>query len=262
MGQSSNATKSGHPRIPQTISRLALSGFGVAILASSAAIIAGIGSQLNWWHFKTGFTFLSWAAYAGLVAMVLSLGAVIITWPGSFKRGLFWAVAGLLISFLVVGVPRIWKHLVMQVPPIHDISTDLENPPHFVAILPLRQDAPNSADYGGPEIAAQQRAAYPDVKPLMLDEPADRVLDFALLAAFDLGWKIVDVKLDEGRLEATDTTFWFGFKDDVVVRVTPTNGGSRLDIRSVSRVGQSDVGTNARRIQAFLNRVEQMNSHG
>ena len=250
MGQSSNAT--------QSTSCLAISGFWLAVLASLTAMAAGLGSQFHLWHYRTGFTILTWAAYSGLVAMVLSLGALLVTWPGHSKRGLFWAVTGLLISLLVVGVPRIWKQIVLQVPPIHDISTDLEKPPHFLAILPLRQDAPNEADYGGPEIADQQRTAYPNLKPVMLDYPPDRVLDFAILAAVDLGWKIIDVNTKAGRLEATDTTFWFGFTDDVVVRVSPQNGGSRLDVRSVSRVGQSDVGTNVRRIRTFLAKVQQM----
>ncbi len=68
-----------------------------------------------------------------------------------------------------------------------------------------------------------------------------------------MGWKIVDENQAEGRIEATATTRWFGFKDDVVIRIAPSGGnGSRVDVRSVSRVGRSDVGTNARRIRAFL----------
>jgi len=74
----------------------------------------------------------------------------------------------------------------------------------------------------------------------------------ALAVARDMGWQIIDSNPSEGRIEATDTTFWFGFKDDIVVRVRPTQNGSRIDVRSVSRVGRSDVGTNARRIQKFL----------
>ena len=82
--------------------------------------------------------------------------------------------------------------------------------------------------------------------------PPDRALARAEAAARALGWKIVAAAPGQGRLEATATTRWFGFKDDVVVRVTPASGGSRVDIRSVSRVGKSDLGVNARRIRAFL----------
>lgn len=136
---------------------------------------------------------------------------------------------------------------------IHDITTDTENPPVFVSILALRKDAPNSATYGGPEIAAQQHAAYPDIRPLVSDLPPERAFERSRSVARQMGWDIVDENPAEGRIEATATTRWFGFKDDVVVRIAPAAGdGSRVDIRSVSRVGRSDVGTNARRIRTFL----------
>ena len=140
-------------------------------------------------------------------------------------------------------------------PFIHDVTTDLENPPPFVAILPLRASAPNTAEYGGPEVAAQQRAGYPDLGPLTLQVPPEQAFSRALAAGRDMGWEIVANEPTEGRIEATATTLWFGFKDDVVVRVTPTNGGSRIDVRSVSRVGKSDVGANAERITAYLARI-------
>lgn len=136
---------------------------------------------------------------------------------------------------------------------IHDITTDTENPPVFVSVLALRKDAPNSATYGGPEIAAQQHAAYPDIRPLVSDLPPERAFERSRSVARQMGWDIVDENPAEGRIEATATTRWFGFKDDVVVRIAPAAGdGSRVDIRSVSRVGRSDVGTNARRIRTFL----------
>lgn len=136
---------------------------------------------------------------------------------------------------------------------INDITTDTENPPVFVSVLALRKNAPNSATYGGPKIAAQQHAAYPDIRPLISDLPPARAFERSLSVARQMGWKIVDENPAEGRIEATATTRWFGFKDDVVLRIAPAAGnGSRVDIRSVSRVGRGDVGTNARRIRTFL----------
>jgi uncharacterized protein (DUF1499 family) len=143
------------------------------------------------------------------------------------------------------------------VPPIHDITTDTQEPPRFVAILPLRKDAPNSAEYAGAVIAAQQQAAYADLKPLVLNIPVEQAFNKALAAARDMGLEIVEAKPVEGRIEATDTTFWFGFKDDVVVRIKPVDQGSRIDVRSLSRVGKSDVGTNAERIRAYFERIRQ-----
>jgi uncharacterized protein (DUF1499 family) len=139
-----------------------------------------------------------------------------------------------------------------SVPRIHDITTDTERPPEFAALRAVRERSPNGAAYGGPEVAAQQKQGYPDIVPAFLPVPPDRALARAEAAARALGWETVAVAPAEGRLEATASTRWFGFKDDIVVRVTPAPGGSRVDIRSVSRVGKSDLSANARRIRAFL----------
>jgi uncharacterized protein (DUF1499 family) len=119
-------------------------------------------------------------------------------------------------------------------------------------VLPRRHGAPNPADHGGTALAAQQRAGYPDLAPGRFTAPPDRVFARALDVARGLGWEIVATAPAEGRLEATDRTRWFGFRDDVVVRVRPDGAGTRVDIRSVSRVGRSDLGTNARRIRGFV----------
>ena len=137
-------------------------------------------------------------------------------------------------------------------PYIHDVTTDTERPPEFAALRAVRERSPNGAAYGGPEVAAQQKQGYPDIVPVLLPMPPDRALARAEAAARALGWEIVATAPAEGRIEATATTRWFGFKDDIVVRVTPAPGGSQVDIRSVSRVGRSDLGANARRIRAFL----------
>jgi uncharacterized protein (DUF1499 family) len=147
------------------------------------------------------------------------------------------------------------RQVAQQVPPIHDITTDTEDPPRFAAVLPLRKNATNPVDYGGPEIAAQQHTAYPDIQPLTLPIPRHQAFVQALQTAEAMGWAIVATNPGEGQIEATDTTFWFGFKDDIVVRVQARGDGSRVDVRSVSRVGKSDVGTNAQRIRAYSRRL-------
>jgi len=148
---------------------------------------------------------------------------------------------------------RRWYRMAKAVLMIHDITTDTENPPEFVSILPLRKDASNPAEYGGPEIAAKQHAAYPDIRPLTVGISPSRGYEAALATARRMNWRIVDGNPSERRIEAVATTRWFGFRDDIVIRISPApNGGSVLDIRSVSRVGLSDIGTNARRIRTFL----------
>lgn len=236
------------------VSIIAVTGFILALVAGLGAILAGWGSRLGWWSFRVGFAILGGAAFLGATAAVVSLVGTILARPSRGRGGLGLAVVGLLVGLSVAGVLWQWRETAQRVPAIHDITTDPDNPPGFVAILPLRKDAPNPAAYGGPDIAAQQRAAYPEVVPAKLDLPPAEAFKRALAAARRMRWDIVDADEAQGRIEATDTTFWFGFKDDIVVRVTPMPGGqgSRIDVRSVSRVGRSDIGANARRIKAYL----------
>jgi uncharacterized protein (DUF1499 family) len=165
---------------------------------------------------------------------------------------MFAAGVALIIGGLVAGTPWHMKHTAQQVPAIHDITTDINDPPRFVAIATIRKDAPNSIEYGGPAIAAQQQEAYPDIKPMSLSIPADQAFARAREAAQMMKWDIVSVDPAAGLIEATDTTFWFGFKDDIAIRLRPVGDHTIVDVRSVSRVGKSDVGANARRIRAYL----------
>jgi uncharacterized protein (DUF1499 family) len=198
------------------------------------------------WTFRFGFLLMRYAVYAGMAGCALALVALV---AGS-RRGL--AALALVLGLAAALPPWQMQRSARSLPPIHDISTDTDDPPPFVAVAPLRRDASNPVAYGGPEIAAEQKKAYPDLKPAVVSMPPAQAFDRALAAAKAQGWEMVAAEPAEGRIEATDTTRWFGFKDDVVVRVRPQGSGSRVDVRSVSRVGRGDVGTNARRIRAFL----------
>lgn len=149
----------------------------------------------------------------------------------------------------------LWLRQGQVSPLIHDISTDTANPPPFVDVLPLRAGAPNPPEHGGEEVVEQQRAAYPEIRTLELAVAPAQAMALAESAARAMDWEIVAVAPHEGRLEAVDTTTWFGFKDDIVVRITQTNGSSLVDVRSKSRLGLSDAGTNARRIRGFMARM-------
>lgn len=153
-------------------------------------------------------------------------------------------------------------------PPIHDITTDFSDPPAFQAVLALRiaTGAQNPPDYHplqnnrGVEVdvAAAQRSAFPDILPIDASEAPAMVLPLAEKAAREMGWTIVAVAPNDGRIEATDTTRYFGFKDDIVVRVRPAATGSRIDVRSESRVGLGDAGTNAHRVSTYLSTLRDM----
>lgn len=242
-------------RPSRTGAALFAAGALVALLALVAVVLSGLGTRWGWWHFRDGFTLLRWASYAALAGATLALLGAALRGPRRRRRVVLAAMLTL-AALAVVAVPWNWRRTARAVPPIHDITTDLENPPPFVA-LRERPGATNPVEYGGPEIARQQREGYPDLGPLTLPLAPAAATRRAAEVADDLGWEIAAVDTVAGRVEATDRTRWFGFYDDVVVRVTPEAGGSRVDVRSLSRVGGSDVGTNARRIRTFLARLRE-----
>ena len=231
---------------------VANAGLALATVAGLALLLAGPGHRFGWWSLGTGFGIIRFAAYGGIAAAAVSAAALILAPLRGQRRGMFRALAGLVIGLITVGVPAYYLHTARSVPPIHDVTTDTENPPAFEAVLPLRAEAPNPASYGGPAVAAQQRAAYPDIAPADYPVATAAAFEAALAAARDMGWTIVAADEAAGRIEAIDRTFWFGFIDDIVIRVRPTDAGSRIDVRSTSRVGVSDIGTNAARVRAYL----------
>jgi hypothetical protein len=228
---------------------------GVACAAALLLMLAGIGSRFGWWPFRSGFTLLGYGAYGGAGAVLLGIWGVVLAGRKRQTAGIVLALLAAAIGLAVAAVPVSWRLNAKKLPVIHDITTDTLHPPQFVAILPLRRDAPNPALYGGPEVAEQQKTAYADLRTEVLGLPAGLAFDLALATARAAGWRIVTAVPAEGRIEATDTTFWFGFTDDIVIRITAAGERTLLDIRSVSRVGKSDVGTNARRIRSYLKRL-------
>lgn len=227
-------------------------GVGLAFAAMLLLGIAALGTRLGAWPYRTGFEIMAIAGYAGLAASPLALFALTqaVKWRNGRRALLsFVATATAIATFYI---PLTYKREAARLPPIHDLTTDPDNPPRFVAIRPLRRDAPNSADYGGEEIAAQQRRAYPRLKSKSIELPIEVAMIQALATAQAMGWKIVANDPATGRIEATDTTFWFGFQDDIVIRLTPVGKRTRVDLRSLSRVGRGDVGTNAQRIEKYL----------
>ncbi|HZD53591.1 MAG TPA: DUF1499 domain-containing protein, partial [Woeseiaceae bacterium] len=232
-------------------------GFGLAVIGALLVLTPGPGYRVHLWSLGAAFAMIRWGAYCGGAAAILSLLAAILLFAGRGTRACrSFAVIGIAVGALAIGVPWAWLQHARRVPPIHDISTDTDSPPAFQAVLAKRRDMPNSPEYGGSEVARQQHAAYPDIKPIALNLPTGRVFQAALAVAKDSGWKIQAQDRMAGRIEATDTTFWFGFKDDVVILIRPHDTGSIVDVRSQSRIGKSDLGKNADRVRSFARRLK------
>lgn len=224
------------------------------LLALVALALSGPAYQYEILSLQSAFLVLRYAAFVGAGAAILCLLMLIFARP----KG---ATAFLLVVSLIAGgvtfyLPYAQYQTATSVPAIHDISTDTENPPAFVAIAPLRADAPNPVEYAGEETAQQQREAYPQIQTQTYNLPANEVFELALDTVDVLGWQLVASDVVEGRIEATDTTQWFGFKDDIVIRIEQLDNSSQVDVRSKSRVGRSDVGVNAKRIETFLSKLE------
>ncbi len=222
----------------------------LAVLAALLLLIAGPGTRLGWWDFRFGFLLMRWAVYGAIATLV---AAGLLVFLNKARRG----PAAILILAVVVSlatafVPLSLLQQARSLPRIHDITTDVVDIPEFVAIAPLRADAPNPVDHPGPEVIELQQSAYPNLATYQSNRSADEVFAAALAVFQDAGWRVVDQSPAEGRIEGFDTTYWFGFVDDVVIRIQRVDGMTHLDMRSKSRVGLSDVGKNAARIEDFM----------
>ena len=235
---------------------LALLSLIVGVLCAIAALSAGPAYRTNVLALGVALQTMRWAATVAIGGAAVALLAVLLSIAASAaaprSRGL--AASALAINVLVAAPPLYMYWQLLHLPKIHDISTSPSNPPVFDAVLPLRKGARIAVDYPA-DTAAEQHQGYPDIGPLALALAPPLAFERALQAARAMGWDIVAAAPDTLRIEATDTTPLFGFKDDVVVRITPQGSGSVVDVRSLSRVGGSDFGTNARRVRVYLKRL-------
>ncbi|MBT5723059.1 MAG: DUF1499 domain-containing protein [Gammaproteobacteria bacterium] len=200
------------------------------------------------------------AVAGGALVFLVGLVYLVIAMRSDLGRNRNLVFVSMIMGLVPVGIIGPQMAAAGNVPPIHDITTDTANPPAFVAILPLRENAPNGYEYGVSEawpaekLGATTMEAYPGLKPIESDLSAADAVDRTEATLQGMGLEIVAVDKEAGLVEATATTFWFGFKDDMVVRIVANGEGSKIDLRSMSRVGQSDVGANAARISDFVER--------
>lgn len=236
-------------RLPRLLLGLATGLVGISLVLVG---VSGPGYSAGLWALPRAFQLLAVGSAGGILGGLL--GLTTLRWRRMLPRGA-WLVLGPTLAGAIVAaaIPAGWARTGQSVPPIHDITTDTQDPPQFVDVLPHRGAAMNPPEYAGESVAAQQRAAWPDLGPLDLPLPRERVHEAARQEMARAGWQVVGDDTERGRLEAIATTRWFRFKDDVVVRLRDLPGGAtRVDMRSKSRIGRSDLGTNARRIRAFL----------
>lgn len=215
---------------------------GLALLAFALLLFSGLGVRAGLWPLRVGFGMFAAALMAGLIAAGISALALAV--PRLRSGSLSILTFSLLLGLATAAIPLEQLRRVKTLPYINDVTTDTERVPEFATLRP-------SPEYQR-HFAELQRIGYPDLRPLELSLSPKDTYARALAAAREMGWEITLADESAGRIEAVATTRWFGFKDDVVVRV----GAGRIDVRSKSRVGRSDLGANAHRIQDFLTRVK------
>jgi hypothetical protein len=223
-----------------------------------AALVAAVGSGTGMWSFRTGLTVLRYLFFAAAAGALLGLVGLFMA-----RRRAKLMLANLLALVVALGFVLYLGNLVRiakSVPAIHDVATDLNDLPRFTRLQVRADNLENIPDEGKPELKALppeerwkavHRTHYGDLRTVRLDLAPRQAVQRAAALAGDRGWHVA--RVDETGVEATATSTFFRFKDDVVVRVRPApGGGSLVDMRSISRVGGSDVGMNAKRVRAFL----------
>ncbi len=238
---------------------VSLAAVGLAL----AIIAAGPGTRFGLWDYGTGLHIIRTAALPVLVAAGLSVVAFIVSLIAVREVALMTLLAAMMAG-VAAYVPIKMKALFEANPIIHDITTDFSNPPPI--IMGASFERKNPAVYVGDEkaprsditIAEAQREAFPGIGPLLLDGSIDANAEKVRHVIAAMGMVIIsDASSEEGQLiEATYTSAWFGFVDDFVVRLQPDGSKTRIDVRSKSRVGLSDLGANARRVQEFFEKLE------
>jgi uncharacterized protein (DUF1499 family) len=235
--------------------------FLLALLVLAIFPIASLGSQTGLWDFRGAFSVIKIEPILGGITVISSVVLLIVLRRRQIPRYRGFAWVSLIVVIVALTPLLIKAREASQLPPIHDITTDTENPPAFFNAVNVRPEGSNSLTYGGAELAAQQRAAYPNVKPIVTALSPVQAFQRAKQVADELGWKIDRSDESAGTIEATETSFWFAFVDDIVIRIRPRpdGAGSRVDLRSISRVGMSDIGANAARIERFINAFQEPN---
>lgn len=228
------------------------------VLAVALPLLGAVGTRIGIWSFKLGLSVWALGLLIGLIGFVGGIAAVIVVLRRKRMLERSRVFIGTTLAAIVVGFLGVQFFGAMGVPPIHDITTDFSDPPSYDVVVKLRGEGPdiNTLTYDSEKLPPLQKAAYPTVVPLDVSAAPAAAFDAVAAVLPGLGMDVVNADPNALRVEAVATSFWFGFKDDVVVRIRPLETGSRIDVRSVSRVGLGDSGVNAKRIVKILGAIK------
>ena len=244
----------------QPLSRLAIWARRIALFSLVAALLSIVIVRSGILEIEPALATFGGALLLAVIGILLALASFVVIWKDGLG-GLSYGLTAVAIGLALGAYPLYLGYKWYQLPPISDITTDPIDPPRFEAIARLRPRGANPSAYAGLYAAEQQRAAYPDIEPLMVTVAPAAAYEAARAIIEKRKWRIVDAREPqlnrrEGRIEAVARTPIMGFRDDVVVRVRTASGGARIDIRSASRYGRTDFGANASRIRSLVEDIE------
>lgn len=245
--------------------------FVLALLLPVYFMVAALGTKFGLFEWRIGFGLLVFKLGGLVLIGVFGLGIIglllaVLVKP---RRGLGRALVAVLVPVLALGFVASVMRAARGVPPIHDIATNFRDPPKYSPAVvearakigggnPVSSMTAPVAMLKGRSVGEAGQAANPDIKPLTLALPVEKATEVAAAVAAKQGLRVVRTSLADGSIEAVAESFWFGFKDDVAIRVRPGADelSSVVDIRSTSRVGVSDLGANAKRVRKLLDAIK------
>ena len=244
----------------EPMSQLATWARRMALFSLAAVIVSVIIVRSEWLDIGPAITTFVVALAPSIIAIALAIGALAVIWNDGL-RGLGRAFAAIAIAGVLLAYPGYLAYKAYKLPWLYDITTDPIDPPRYEALARLRPREANPITYAGLYAAEQQRAAYPDIEPLDEDATPEVAFKAALAVITKRKWIIIDRRPPqaprrEGHIEAVARTLIMGLRDDVVVRVRGGNEGSRVDVRSSSRFGSFDFGSNAARIRSLMDDID------
>jgi len=234
----------------------------IAWFTLALLLVASIGHRFAFLGTIAYFWVLGLVVGAAFLALVLAVLGFTRLWEHGDKAGRA-SLAGMVVSVLVLAPFCYAAALAIAHPRLSDIATDPEDPPSLAFAAGKRTADMNPIGRISAEQVAQQVEYYPQVTGRRYASTADRTLEGAAAAARQLGWEVVDLPVwIDGEPSVTMTviagSFLFGFPSDMAVRVLDEGESSYVDVRSASRYGLHDLGSNAARIETLLQTLDRI----
>ncbi|MHA1158287.1 MAG: DUF1499 domain-containing protein [Alphaproteobacteria bacterium] len=243
-------------RTQQGYSRLSAISAALSSVSVPVLVITAIGHRARLLDTTTTFAAMALGFVLAGLAVITAIAAFTSIWQDG-REGVGRALRGLVVGLLVLSFPIFGAWRLVSEPQLTDITTSLDDPPHFASVLADHEAGDSRRRFIGEAGAALQREAHPDLVPRFYPVGTPRVYEEALTIATRRGWQILASRAPgeqdvTGRIEGVASTLVFGFRQDVVIRIVPEGEGALVDMRSAARRASHDLGTNARRIRVFL----------